>query len=90
MAEDIANGSSRRFQPSLKGRSGRQTASACVGELSIRYMRPFRTSLTDIYPYSATVHMSIFFHPIMRSVQIRAIFATRALHRVAVASRTLD
>ena len=84
------NGSSRRLQPSFKGRSGRQTASTCVGELSIRYIGPFRTSPTDIYSYNAIVHMSIFSHPIMRSVQRHAIFATRALHRVTVASHALD
>ena len=52
-------GRSSRFQPSLKGRSTRQTASTRVGELSIRYMRPFRTSPTDIYSYGTTIHMSI-------------------------------
>ena len=63
-------GRSSRFQPSLKGRSTRQTASTRVGELSIRYMRPFRTSPTDIYSYGTTVHMSILSQPIMRGVQI--------------------
>ena len=46
--------SSRKFQPSLKGRSARQTASTRVEELNIRYMRPFRTSLTDLYSYGTT------------------------------------
>ena len=62
--------SSGNFQPSLNGRSARQTASTRVGELSIRYMRPFTTSPTDIYSYGTTVHMSILSQPIMRSVQI--------------------
>ena len=65
-----SRGRSSRFQPSLKGRSTRQTASTRVGELSIRYMRPFRTSPTDIYSYGTTVHMSILSQPIMRGVQI--------------------
>ena len=63
-------GSHRNFRPSLNGRSARQTASTRVGELSIRYMRPFRTSLTEIYSYGTTVHMSIFFSRFMRDVQI--------------------
>ena len=54
----------------LNGRSARQMASTRVGELSIRYMRPFRTPPTAIYSYGTTVHMSILSQPIMRSVQI--------------------
>ena len=68
--QPIHNGSGSRYQPSLKGRSTRQTASTRVGELSIRYMRPFTTSPTDIYSYGTTVHMSILSQPIMRGVQI--------------------
>ena len=64
------NGSCRNFSPSLKGRSTRQTASTRVGELSIRYMRPFRTSLTEIYSYGTTVHMSILSRRFMRRAQI--------------------
>ena len=63
-------GRSKRFQPSLKGRSARQTASTRVEELSIRYMRPFRTSLTDLYSYGTTVHKSILSRRFMRRVQI--------------------
>ena len=58
------------FHPSLKGRSARQTASTRVGELDIRYMRPFVTSLTDIHSYGTTVHMSILSSRFMRRVQI--------------------
>ena len=65
-----ARGRSSRFQPSLKGRSTRQTASTRVGELSTRYMRPFRTSLTEIYSYGTTVHMSILSRRFMRRAQI--------------------
>ena len=42
----------------------------CVGELNIRYMRPLRTSLTDLYSYGTTVHMSILSSRFMRRVQI--------------------
>ena len=66
----IIKGRSKRFQPSLKGRSARQTASTRVEELSIRYMRPFRTSLTDFYSYGTTVHMSILSSRFMRRVHI--------------------
>ena len=65
-----SKGRSSSFSPSLNGRSTRQTASTRVGELSIRYMRPFTTSPTDIYSYGTTVHMSILSQPIMRGVQI--------------------
>ena len=66
----IYNGSNGVFQPSLKGRSARQTASTRVQELGIRYMKPFVTSLTDIHSYGTTVHMSIFSRRFMRHVQI--------------------
>ena len=66
----VFNGRSSSFQPSLKGSRARQTASIRVGELSIRYMRPFRTSLTDIYSYGTTVHMSILSRRFVCRVQI--------------------
>ena len=69
-APHLSRGRSNRFQPSLKGRSACQTASTRVEELSIRYMRPFRTSLTDIYSYGTTVHMSILSCRFMRLVRI--------------------
>ena len=66
----LNNGSCRNFQPSLKGRSVRQTASTRVVELSIRYMRLFRTSPTDLYSYGTCVNMSISSHPIRRGMRI--------------------
>ena len=64
------NGSCRNFKPSLKGRGARQTASTRVVELSIRYMRLFRTSPTDLYSYGTCVNMSISSHPIRRGMRI--------------------
>ena len=90
MLGTLVNGSCRNFQPSLKGRSVRQTASTRVVELSVRYMRPFRTSLTEFYSYGTTVHMSILLQPINARRANHAIFATRACHRIAVPSRALD
>ena len=71
----FGNGSCRKFQPSLKGRSARQTAPTRVGELSIRYMRPFRTSPTDIYSYGTTV----LGRPVEKNVHVRTTDSVNSL-----------
>ena len=49
------------FSPFLKGRSARQTASRRVAELSIRYTKPFQTSVDLTYTYGTPGQMSISF-----------------------------
>ena len=53
--------SSSSFLPSLKGRSARQTASRRVAELSIRYTKPFLTSVDLTYTYGRDSARPIFF-----------------------------